>query len=136
MVWTVFLIPVVTIIAIFTFVSIATWVENRRKEREAYYRNETFQKMLDGSPESAETVHKLIREEEERLERRRRRGMKLGLLLGGLITTAVGLGLGVFLFFLVDDDPVYLVGIIPLLVGLVMTVFGASMSAPEATSSG
>ncbi len=131
MYWFLILIPVVAIICVFTFVSIDTWSENRRKEREEYYKNETLQKMLNGSPESAETVRQLIREEEERLEVNRRVSQKQGLLLGGTITSVVGLGLGIFLYYLVDE-PVFLVGLIPLLIGVVLTAFGAFMSAPEA----
>ena len=130
MVWTVFLIPVVALVCVFTFVSIATWSENRRKEREAYYRNDTFQKMLDGSPESAEQVRALIHEAEERRELRRAQNTKMGLKLGGLITTVAGLGLAVFLYYLVPEDPVYLVGLIPLLVGVVLALFGFFMSPP------
>ena len=135
MVWYVFLIPIVAVICVFTFVSIETWSENRRKEREAYYKNETLQKMLDGSPESAETVRQLVREEEEQLERRRLISRKQGLLLGGSITAAVGLGLGIFLYPLAPKgEPVFLVGVMPLLIGVVLTVFGALMSTPEAKS--
>ena len=135
MVYTVFLIPIVALICVFTFVAIATWSENRRKEREAYYRSETHQKMLDGSPESAEAVRALIREEEERRERRRVENTRMGLKLGGLITTVVGLGLAVFLYYLVDDEPVYLVGLIPMLVGVVLALFGFFMSKSQVPGS-
>ena len=80
--------------------------------------------MLDGSPESAEAVRALILEEEERKERRRAQNLRMGLKLGGLITMVVGIALAIFLYYLVDDDPVYLVGLIPLLVGLVLTAYG------------
>jgi hypothetical protein len=136
MVYTVFMIPVVAIICVFTFVAIATWSENRRKEREAYYRSETHQKMLDGSPESADAVRALIREEEERRERRRAESLRMGLRLGGLITMVAGVGLAVFLYYLVDDDPVYLVGLIPLLIGLVLALYGFFMARPEPAGSG
>ena len=135
MFWTVFLIPVVALICVFTFVSIDTWAKSRAKEREEFYKNETFQKMLDGTPESAETVRQMIREEEERLEQRRQSSAKQGLLMGGLITIAVGLGLGIFLYYLAEDEPVFLVGVIPVLIGVVLTAFGAFMSAPDAASS-
>ena len=136
MVYTVFLIPIVAIICVFTFVAVATWSENRRKEREAYYRSETHQKMLNGSPESAEAVRALIREEEERKELRRAESMRMGLKLGGLITMVAGLGLAVFLYYLVDDDPVYMVGAIPLLIGLVLALFGFFMAKPRTAGSG
>ena len=131
MVWTVFLIPVVALICVFTFVAVATWSENRRKEREAFYRSETHQKMLDGTPESAEAVRALIREEEERRERRRAESLRMGLKLGGLVTMMAGLGLGVFLYYLVDDEPVYLVGLVPFLIGVVLTLYGFFVGPPE-----
>ena len=124
-------IPVVALICVFTFVSITTWAENRRKEREEYYRNETYQKMLDGSVESAETVRALIREAEERREARRRRSLKLGLKLGGLITLVSGVGLAIFLYFLEENDPIYLVALIPILVGLVLAVYGFFVQSRE-----
>ena len=136
MVYTVFLIPIVAIICVFTFIAVATWSENRRKEREAYYRSETHQKMLDGSPESAEAVRALIREEEERKQLRRAESMRMGLRLGGLITMVAGLGLAVFLYYLVDDEPVYMVGLIPLLIGLVLALFGFFMAKPQTGGSG
>ena len=122
MVWTVFMIPIVALICVFTFVSVETWSDNRRKEREAYYKNETYQKMLEGATGSAEAVQELIREEESRRERRRAESIKMGLKLGGMITSVAGVGLAVFLYFLETDEPVYLVGLIPLLVGLVLTL--------------
>ena len=136
MIWTVFLIPVVALICVFTFIAVATWSENRRKEREAYYRSETYQKMLDGSAEAAESVRALIRDEEERRERKRVQGMRMGMRLGGLITMVAGIGLAVFLYYLIDDDPVYLVGLIPILIGLVLTVYGFVMAPPEPGGTG
>lgn len=124
MVYTVFLIPIVALICVFTFVSVATWADSRRREREEYYRHETYQKMLEGSSGSAEAVQELIREEESRRERRRAEGLRLGLKLGGLITSVAGVGVGVFLYFLEPETAVWVVGVIPLLVGLVLAIYG------------
>ena len=45
--------------------------------------------------------------------------------LGGLITTAVGLGIAVFLYVLEPGEkPVWVIGLIPTLVGLVLTLYG------------
>jgi len=33
--WATSLLPIVTIVTVFTFVAVVSWVENRRKEREA-----------------------------------------------------------------------------------------------------
>ncbi len=138
MAWTVFLIPIVALICVFTFVAVATWSDNRRKEREAYYRHETYHKMLAGGSEgAAEAVRQLIRDEESRRERRRTAALELGLKLGGMVTVAAGVGLGVFLYFLEPDDPVYVVGLIPVLVGAVLTLYGFNRSSrPPAAAAG
>ena len=48
-----------------------------------------------------------------------------GLLLGGSITTAVGLGVMFFLYKITDaDEAVWTVGIIPLLIGVILAFFG------------
>ena len=96
-------------IALFSFVAVATWSDSRRREREAYYRSETLKKIAEMGTDNAVAV---LREEERNALRRRLEGIKLG----GLVTAAAGIGLMVFLRALVADEPVYLVGLIPLLV--------------------
>jgi uncharacterized membrane protein len=115
-----FLIPIVTVVSVFVFVAVATWSDNRRKEREAYYRHETYRKILEHSGESNQAVLDLMREEELQQARRRIEGLKLG----GLVTTVTGVGVMVFLYFLDPVEAVYLVGLIPLLIGIVLTVYG------------
>jgi Flp pilus assembly protein TadB len=117
---TLFLIPVVAVIAVFTFVAIATWSDNRRKEREAFYRHETYRKMLEQPQGSAEQILQLMRQEELQKNRRRIEGIRLS----GMITLVSGAGLMMFLYFLVKDEPVYWVGVIPALVGLVLLAYG------------
>jgi hypothetical protein len=119
-----FLLPVVSVVAVFTFITVATWAENRRKERESYYREETFRKILDHGGDAGDRILGLIREEETERARRRIEGLKLG----GLITTVVGVGVMIFLGMLVDDEPIYLVGLIPLLIGLVLVIYGFFMA--------
>lgn len=124
--YSVFLIPVVAIVAVFTFITVAVWAEERRKERESFYRSETYRRLLDSKGESSETVRELMQEEEARLMRSKTEGRRLG----GLITLAVGIGVMVFLYFLAPDEAIYLAGLIPLLIGLVLVIYGYSTSAP------
>ena len=119
-----YIIPVVAIISVFTFVAVATWAENRRKERESYYRHETYRKIMEQQGDAGKGVLALMREEELQQQRRRIEGLKLG----GMITFVVGVGLIPFLYFLIDDEPIYLVGIIPALIGLVLLVYGFFMA--------
>ena len=114
------LIPVVSIIAVFTFVSIAAWSDNRRKERESYYKHETYKKLAEQPGESGDAVRSLIREEALQEWRRRIDGLRLG----GMITFVVGIGVMIFLYAMVDGESVYLVGLIPALIGLVLMLFG------------
>jgi hypothetical protein len=122
-----FVIPVVAIIAVFTFIIVANWAEERRKEREAYYRSETYRKAIEQGGDSARMVLGLMREEDLRRMKRRIEGLRLG----GLITTAVGAGIMVFLYFLVEDEPVWLAGLLPFLIGVVLVVYGFASRVDE-----
>jgi hypothetical protein len=112
-------IPVIGSIALFSFLSVAVWSDARRKEREEYYRNETLKKIAESSGEGARAAIELLREQNNVVTKRRLEGMKLG----GLITAVVGIGVMVLLHGLVRDEPVYLSGVIPLLIGLALLVY-------------
>ena len=113
-------------IALFSFLSVSTYVVGRRKEREAYYKSETMRRLAETQGAGATAAIELLHEEETILTRKRLEGLKLG----GLITSAVGIGLMVFLFFADDDRPrvAYLSGLIPLLVGMAMLVYVYSLA--------
>jgi hypothetical protein len=114
------LIPIVGSIALFSFLAVASWSEARRKEREAYYRSETLKKIAESSGEGARIAMELMREEQQPTAKRSLEGMKLG----GLVTAAVGIGVMVLLRGIVQDEgPVYLVGVIPLLIGVALLVY-------------
>ena len=123
---TAILIPVVGSIALFTFLSVATFVESRRRERESYYRSETLKKIAESSGDGAKGAIELMREQQFTSAKRRIEGLKLG----GLITAVVGIGVMVLLRGLVTDEPVYLSGVIPLLIGLALLTY-AFLLAPK-----
>jgi len=112
-------VAVVGSIAVFSFLSVAVWSDARRKEREEYYKNETLKKIAESSGEGAKAAIELLREQNRTVTKRRLEGMKLG----GLITTVVGIGVMVLLRGLVNDEPVYLSGLIPLLIGLALLTY-------------
>ena len=112
-------IPVVGSIALFSFLSVAAWSDARRKEREEYYRNETLKKIAESSGEGARAAIELLHEQNRNVTKRRLEGMKLG----GLITAVVGIGVMALLRGLVNDEPVYLAGLIPLLIGLALLTY-------------
>ncbi|MGA3088119.1 MAG: hypothetical protein ABSD75_05865 [Terriglobales bacterium] len=113
-------IPVVGSIALFSFLAVASWSEARRKERETYYRSETLKKIAESSGEGAKAAIELMRMQERSAAKHRLEGMKLG----GLITAVVGIGVMVLLHGIANDDgPVYLAGVIPLLIGLALLAY-------------
>lgn len=105
-------------VALFSFIAVATWSGERRREREAYYRSETLKKIAEMQNAGGGSALEFLREEEKIEARRKREGQKLG----GLITMAVGVGLMIFLYSIPDADArfAYRVGLIPLLIGAVL----------------
>ena len=108
-------------ILIYTFITVARWSGERRREREAYYRSETLKKIAETQGAGGSSAIEFLREEEKNATRRRREGQKLG----GLITIAVGIGMMVFIGMVYrrQAEPVYLVGVIPLLVGAALLLY-------------
>ena len=106
-------------ISVFSFVAVAAWSDARRREREAYYRSETLKKLAETQGAGGNAALDFLREEEKSVYRRRREGMKLG----GLITVAVGIGFMVFLRAEERNEPAYLLGLIPLLIGIALLAY-------------
>jgi hypothetical protein len=98
------------------FVAVVSWADIRRREREAYYRGEMMKKISEMPGESRLA---LLREDERNTAWRRRENIKLG----GLITSAIGAGLMIFLRASDPREPVYLVGLIPLLAGFALLTY-------------
>ena len=103
-------------IAGIAFVAIAVWLGERRKEREAFYRSEVLKKIADSEGNAAQKAFEIMREQDLNAQIRRREGIKLG----GLITMAGGIGLSIFLANMEIEQPVWLAGVIPVLVGAVL----------------
>lgn len=117
----VFTLPMALFLAVaasgmWAFVAVVSWADIRRREREAYYRHETMKKISEMPGESGLA---LLREDERNTTRRRQENIKLG----GLITSAVGVGLIVFLRAIETREPAYLVGLIPFLVGFALLIY-------------
>jgi hypothetical protein len=103
----------------------AVWFGTRQKEREAFYKSETLRRISESSGEGAKQAIDLLREEERLKRIKTRESIKLG----GLINIGVGIGLLIFLWFLVGPK-VALCGLIPGLVGVAMLVYVFYMAAP------
>ena len=114
-------------IALFSFIAVAAWADARRKEREAYYRSETLKKLAETQGAGAGSALEFLREENRLGARRRREGQKLG----GLITAAVGVGMMIFLRAVEHEESAYLVGLIPLLVGVALLTYAYVLAPKE-----
>lgn len=101
------------------FIPLVSWIEGRRKEREAYYRAETLRRVSEASGDGAKATLELLWEENRQKRQQAREGLKIG----GLINIAVGLGLIPFLKMLLPGQAVYLCGLIPLLIGVAMLAY-------------
>jgi hypothetical protein len=89
-------------IAGIAFVTIVIWLGVRQKEKEDFHRSEVLKKIAETPGDAAQKVLELMRQQDQAAQARRREGMKLG----GLITLATGIGLGIFLFLIEEEEPV------------------------------
>lgn len=117
------------VVSVFSFVSVAVWAGTRQQERKDFYRSETLKKL---SESGSAAVLEYLREEERLEDRRRleeRDRAREGARLGGLILMAVGGALAIALHQIVHDPPVYLIGLIPIGIGIVL--LGTSLMSPR-----
>ena len=103
------------------FLTVVTWLGSREKEREAHFRNEMARKLADteDSGPLLEYVRTMERADAERVRLKAR--------VAGLITTAVGVALMIFLYNAMAGTAAYLVGLIPLLVGVALLLLSELM---------
>lgn len=119
----VFLIPVAGAISLFTFLAVASWAENRRRERESYYRYEFRKRLVEAGKLDASELDRLIRSEAEMAAGQHRQR----LLVAGMVLVGAGAGLLLGLRF-IEGEAVWMVGFIPLAIGVAMLT--ASWLAP------
>jgi DNA integrity scanning protein DisA with diadenylate cyclase activity len=106
------------------FIPTVTFLDSRRKEREAFYKADTFRRMAEASGEGAKAAVELLREEERIKARKSLEGMKIG----GLVTLAVGVALVILLWS--QHDRSYLVGLIPGLIGAALLSYALFLAPP------
>jgi hypothetical protein len=109
------------------FIPLTLWIDSQRKEREAFYKADTMRRLAESSGDSAKAAIELLREQTRQERMKKREGMKIG----GLVNIAVGVALMIFLRALVSDEPVYLCGLIPGLIGVALLTY-ALFLAPKA----
>jgi hypothetical protein len=119
----------ISAIALFVvFIPTVTFLDNRRKEREAYYKAETFRRLAESSGEGAKAAIELLREEDRLKRIKAREGLKIG----GVINIAVGLSLLIFLRMMMGSGPgsPALCGLIPGFIGVGMLIYVFFLASP------
>jgi hypothetical protein len=112
-------------IALFVvFIPTVSWIDGRRKEREAFYRAETFRRLTESSAEGAKAAIDLLREQDRQQLIKSREGMKIS----GLI--CIGVGVALVPVLRAANNPSYLVGLIPAFVGVANLVYVFFLAAP------
>ena len=119
------MVPIVTVVSMFTFITIAIWIGNRRKERDAFYKSETLRRITEAQGEGPRAALELLREEERLKTLQGRENLKIG----GVVNLAVGIGLAILLRALVSWS-VALSGLIPILIGVALLVYVYALAAP------
>ena len=111
------------VVASLTFVTIVVWAENRRKEREAFYRFEFRKRLVEAGKMDAESVAALARYEHEL-------GLREGrqkLLVAGFVIVGLGVGACIGLQFI--GGSFWMLGFIPVGLGVSMLVGGLLLGA-------
>jgi hypothetical protein len=108
------------------FIPLVTFMENRRKEREAFYKAETLRRLTESSSEGAKTALAMMQAENRQERLKKREGMKIG----GLINIGVGAGLMIFLRSLGGNGSPWLCGLIPGFIGVALLVYVFVLAAP------
>lgn len=114
------------VVALFAFLSVASWAGIRAEERKTVERYALLRKVAEQPGESARLVLERLRAEDDRAaerraarEFRRRREQ----IQGAVVLIATGVGLGTMVETLSDERGLWTVGLIPALIGAVLLVF-------------
>lgn len=113
-----FVVPAIGAIGLFTFLAVVGWASERRRERETYYRYEFRKRLVESGQMTPTDLRELQRYEVETEFQRKRQG----LLAGGMIVAGAGLGT-IFGLQFIEDEAVWMVGFIPLFIGLGMLLY-------------
>ena len=110
------------------FIPLVTWMDTRRKEREAFYKAESFRRVAESTSDGSKAALEMMREEGRQARIKTLEGMKIG----GVINLGVGIGLTIFLRFLLGggQGSPYLCGLIPGMIGVGMLAYVFFLAAP------
>ena len=114
-------------LALFAFLGVSSYSESRRRERDAFYRSETLKKIAESPEPSARAALDYMRQEQITQQRKKLEGLKLG----GLVTVAAGVSM---MFLHIAGKSEFILGAIPLMVGLALLVYAYLLPPKEPQS--
>ena len=112
-----------TVVASLTFVTVIVWAENRFKERQEYYRFEFRKRLVEAGEMDAASFTSLVRYEHDL-------GLRQGrqkLLVAAFVFVGLGVGACIGLQFI--GGSIWMLGFIPVGIGLSMLVGGLLFAA-------
>ena len=108
------------------FIPLTSWIDARRREREAFYKADSLRRIAESSTGGAQAALDLLHQQDRMQRMKAREGVKIG----GLVNLGVGIALLIFLRALIPHAPVYLCGLIPAFVGVALLVYGLFLAPP------
>ncbi|HEY2857659.1 MAG TPA: hypothetical protein VGJ21_04535 [Terracidiphilus sp.] len=109
------------------FIPLVSWIDSRRKEREAFYKADSLRRLAEAPGEGAKAALEMLREEERLKAFKALEAMKVG----GVVNVGVGIGLSLLLYSLTGGkDSPWLVGSIPFLIGVGLLVYVYVLAVP------
>ena len=111
-------------IGVFGFLAVGAWAGARASERKAQARYALLSKAAEQPAESARLIVEFLREDEAKRERKNAIEARRGGMMGGAVVIAAGVGLAIFLHYIMPNEPkaVWPVGLMLIFIGVV--IFG------------
>lgn len=113
------------LLLIFAWTSVTYWISARATERRMRERYALLKALSERPADSVQMVLEQLRQDdakEEERQRARNALMRRGKLEGGFIMIVLGAGLGVFLYYLAPRSALWMISLMPALIGVVLAI--------------
>ena len=115
------------LLVLFTWISVTQWITAKAAERKMRERYALFKHLSERPAESVQLVLEQLHQDDAReLEREREKAAVAwrGQNMGAAVVLAIGVLLTLFLYFIAPNKPVWLIGLMPVMVGVVLAISG------------
>ena len=113
------------LLLIFAWTSVTYWISARASERRMRERYALLKALSERTADSVQMVLEQLRQDdakEEERQRDRAAVTRRGKLEGGFIMIVLGAGLGVFLYYLTPLSALWMISLMPALIGVVLVI--------------